>query len=210
MIDGRPETLFDAADDCAALVAAWYPGEEGSAALAKLLFGEKNFSAKLPVTFPRHTGQLPIYHDRTPSECGYYHKPGTPDAPGRDYVFSSTEPAFAFGHGIGYSAIRYRALTATRAESGIDVTVQIENCGNFDAEEAVLVFLRDEVASIPQPMKKLAAMEKIALAAGETKKVTLHIPEDALAFTDIFMQKKIESGYFTVTVGELSARIFIA
>ena len=74
----------------------------------------------------------------------------------------------------------------------------------------MLVFLRDEVASIPQPVKKLAAMEKIALAAGETKNVTLRIPEDALAFTDIFMQKKIESGYFTVMVGGLSARVFIA
>lgn len=210
MIDGRPETLFDAADDCAALIAAWYPGEEGSAALAKLLFGEINFSAKLPVTFPRHTGQIPIYHDRIPSERGYYHKPGTPDAPGRDYVFASPEPAFAFGHGIGYSEIFYRALSADSVEGGIDVTVQIENCGKFDAEEAVLVFLRDEVASVPQPMKKLAAMEKIALCAGETKTITLHIPEDTLAFTDIFMQKKVESGYFTITVGELSARVFIA
>lgn len=209
MIDGRPETLFDVAEDCGALVAAWYPGEEGSAALASLLFGDKNFSGKLPVTFPRHTGQLPICHDRVPSARGFYHKPGTTTAPGRDYVFSDTEPAFAFGHGIGYSEIGYRDLNVVRTRGGISVSVTVENRGSFDAEEPILAFLRDEVASIPQPMKKLAAMTRIALCAGEEKTVTLLISEDMLAFTDRFAKKRLESGWFTVMIGELSTRIFV-
>ena len=108
MIDGRPETLFDVFENTNALIAAWYPGEEGSFALSELLYGDANFAGKLPVTFPRHTGQVPIYHDRVPSASGYYHSPGTPEKPGQDYVFGGTTPAFEFGFGLGYSKLIYK------------------------------------------------------------------------------------------------------
>lgn len=208
MIDGRPETLFDAADNCDALVAAWYPGEEGSDALAELLFGDTNFSGKLPVTFPKHVGQIPIYHDRVPSECGFYKTPGTPDKPGRDYVFGSTTPAFEFGYGIGYSEISYKSLSAERVENGIKVTVAVENAGKYSAEESVLVFVCDEVASIPQPVKKLVGFTKVSLAEGETANVELLIPNEELMFTGADMVKRLEPGWFTVMVGTLQERVY--
>ncbi|MBQ2988901.1 MAG: glycoside hydrolase family 3 C-terminal domain-containing protein [Clostridia bacterium] len=208
MIDGRPETLFDVAEQCNALIAAWYPGEEGSTALASLLFGDTNFSAKLPVTFPRHVGQLPICHDRVPSAGGFYHKPGTMNVPGRDYVFSHTDPAFAFGHGMGYSDIIYRSLEAKRCHNGLRIAVEVENKGKYFAEEPILVFLRDEVASLPQPMKKLIAFRRVALDAGMTAKAEFHIPDDALMFTNGAMQRTMECGWFIVMVGDLCVRIY--
>lgn len=210
MIDGRPETLFDVADNCAALVAAWYPGEEGSAALAELLFGDANFSAKLPVTFPRHVGQVPLCHDRVPTASGFYHSPGTPEKPGRDYVFSRTDAAFDFGHGLGYSEIVYEGLAVEPAADGIRLTVTVANKGDrYAADEAVLVFVRDEVASLPQPTKKLVAMKRVELAPGEAKAVELVLPYESLMFTDFYMKKKLESGWFTIMVGGLQTRVHI-
>jgi beta-glucosidase len=209
MIDGRPETLFDAADNCDALVAAWYPGEEGSDALAELLFGDANFSGKLPVTFPRHVGQIPIYHDRVPSECGFYKTPGTPDKPGRDYVFGPTTPAYEFGYGIGYSEIKYSDLVAERVEEGIKVSVTLENAGEYAAEESVLVFVRDEVATIPQPIKKLVAFTKVCLNKSAKAEAELLIPNSELMFTGIDMVKRLEPGWFTVMVGGLETRVYV-
>lgn len=209
MIDGRPETLFDAADNCDALIAAWYPGEEGSDALAELLFGDANFSGKLPVTFPRHVGQIPIYHDRLPSECGFYKSPGTPDKPGRDYVFGPTTPAFEFGYGIGYSEVNYTSLSAERVDNGIKVNVTVENAGKYAVEETVLAFVRDEVASIPQPVKKLVAFEKVNMAAAESIEIELLIPNNELMFTGIDMVKRLEPGWFTVMVGGLETRVCV-
>jgi beta-glucosidase len=211
MIDGRPETLFDVAENCGALVAAWYPGEEGSAALAELLFGDVNFSGKLPVTFPRHVGQVPICHDRVPSGGGFYHAPGTPDRPGRDYVFSRPDAAFDFGFGLGYSEIAYTGLAAAVADGGeaVNVTVTVENKGDYAAEEAVLAFLRDEIATIPQPQKKLAAMTRVTLAPGESTTVQLAIPMEAFAYTDLSMRKVLEKGWFTILVGGRETRILL-
>lgn len=208
MIDGRPETLFDVGENCAALIAAWYPGEEGSAALAELLFGDCNFSGRLPVTFPRHVGQVPLCHDRVPSACGFYHAPGTPDRPGRDYVFLGTDPAYEFGYGIGYSEIRYLSLEAERIAGGIRVRAEIENTGTYPADEAVPVFIRDETASLPQPAKKLAAIGRVRLEPGERRTVALTVPEEQLMFTNAAMQKVLEPGWFRILCGGLDARVY--
>ncbi len=210
MIDGRPETLFDVTRNCSALVSAWYPGEEGSVALASLLFGDVNFSAKSSVTFPKHTGQLPLCYDNVLSDYGYYHCPGTVEAPGRDYVFSDTLPEFPFGYGLGYSNLVYRNLDVKYENNELRVCVEIENEGSFSANEAVLIYTRDEIASIPQPIKKLVAVERITLGIGEAKKVSIKIPKEMLMLTGIDMQRRLESGWFTVSVGELSTRIYIS
>ena len=209
MIDGRPETLFDVTKNCGALVSAWYPGEEGSVALASLLFGDKNFSAKTPVTFPKHTGQLPLCYDHPLSEYGFYHCPGTPDSPGRDYVFCDTKPEFPFGYGIGYSKLDYHFMDAKYKNGCIEVCVEIENQGEYMADEPVLVYIRDEIASIPQPIKKLAAVKKVNIKAGETKSVLLTVQNDMLTFTGQDMKKRLEKGWFTVSVGELSTRVYV-
>lgn len=209
MVDGRPETLHDVGERCGALVEAWYPGEQGSEALASLLFGEKNFSAKLPVTFPKHTGQLPLCYDNALSNYGFYHCPGTVDAPGRDYVFTDTKPAYEFGHGIGYSRLNYRSIEAEYINDELHVTVEIENEGNIITDEPVLVYIRDEIASISQPVKKLVAVKKITLDASEIKNVKFVIPKEQMMFTDMHMNKVFEHGWFTVMCDRLSTRIHI-
>ena len=210
MVDGRPETLFDVANNCNALVSAWYPGEEGSVALASLLFGDVNFSAKTPVTFPKHTGQLPLCYDNLPSDYGYYHKPGTQEAPGCDYVFCDTNPEFPFGFGIGYSRLIYRSLDVKYESDKLQIAVEIENSGTFFATEPVLAYIRDEIASIPQPVKKLVAFERVDIEAGQTKKIQLTIPKEMLMFTGLDMKKRFENGWFTVSVDRLSTRIYIS
>lgn len=209
MIDGRPETLHDVANSCNALVAAWYPGEEGSEALAALLFGDSNFTARLPVTFPKHTGQLPLCYDDTLSNYGYYHCPGTPEQPGRDYVFIDTMPQFEFGHGIGYSKLDYRSINAEYTDEGLIVTVEIKNEGTVDIVETVLVYIRDEIASIPQPVKKLVGVKKAEIKAGKTVKVSLTVSKEQLMFSDMYMNKVFENGWFTVMSDKLSTRIYI-
>ena len=209
MIDGRPETLFDVAENCGALVAAWYPGEEGSQALASLLFGEKEFSAKLPVTFPKHTGQLPLCYDNPFADYGFYHTPGTIEKPGRDYVFCDTKPAFPFGYGIGYSQIVYHSATAEMVDGELLVTVEIENKGTAPKDEPILVYIRDEIASFPQPVKKLASVKKATLPPQKTEKITLQIPQDSLMFTGSDLEKHQEPGWFTITAGNISTRIYI-
>ena len=209
MVDGRPETLFDVFENAGAIIAAWYPGEEGSLALASLLFGEENFSARLPVTFPKHTGQLPLCYDEVLSNYGFYHSPGTPEKPGRDYVFLDTKPQFEFGYGIGYSKITYENLALSFENDGLKVKVTVKNEGKMDANEKVLIFMRDEVASVPQPIKKLVAIESASLLSGESKEITVFVPKEKLYFTDIDLKKTFESGWFTITVGALSDRIYI-
>ena len=209
MVDGRPETLFDVTENCNALVCAWYPGEEGSSALASLLFGDKNFSAKTPVTFPKHTGQLPLCYDDVLSDYGFYHSPGTVNKPGRDYVFCDIQPQFPFGYGLGYSKIIYHSLDLKANDTGIEVSVEIENSKEYTATETVLVYIRDEIASVPQPVKKLVAVEKINLDKGETKTLSLLIPKESLMFTGQDMKKHLESGWFTITVENLSKRIYL-
>ena len=209
MIDGRPETLFDVSKNAGAIVAAWYPGEEGSRGLASLLFGDVNFTAKLPVTFPRHTGQLPLCYDDVLADYGFYHCPGTQEKPGRDYVFGDMLPEFPFGFGLSYSELKYHSIEAGYENEELMVSVLLENVKGMVAEEKVLVYIRDEIATVPQPIKKLVAVEKISLAPGEKRLALVRVPKEKLSFTGIDMKKRFEGGWFTVMTEGLSTRIYI-
>ena len=209
MVDGRPETLHEVAKECNAIVSAWYPGEQGSVALASLLFGDVNFTAKTPVTFPKHTGQLPLCYDSSLCEYGFYHSPGNINNPGRDYVFCDTQPEFPFGYGLNYSELVYKSLSVSYENDKLSVSVEIENKGDYTAEEKVLTFIRDEIASFPQPIKKLVSVEKTVISPRDKKSLTISIPSEALMFTGIDMKKKLEQGWFTIYCGDLSTRIHI-
>ena len=173
------------------------------------MFGDCNFSAKLPVTFPKHTGQLPLCYDNVLSDYGFYHSPGTVESPGRDYVFTDTKPAFSFGHGIGYAKLVYRDPAVSYDGKELAVAVTVENVGECTATETVSVYVRDEVATIPQPVKKLAAIQKVTLKAKEAKIVHLTVPNDALMLTNLYGNRVLEPGWFTVMTDALSARICI-
>jgi beta-glucosidase len=110
MIHGRPYSITWEKENLPAIVEAWYPGEQGGFAIADVLFGEVNPSGKLPLSVPRSVGHIQTVYDHKPSGRGYYNKRGTPEEPGRDYVFSTPDPLFCFGHGIIYTQIYYSNL----------------------------------------------------------------------------------------------------
>jgi len=110
LINGRPLTIEKIHNKANAILEAWYPGEEGGNAVADILFGNVNPSGKLTITFPKATGQLPMFYNHKPSARGYYHKPGDFENPGRDYVFNDTKPLYEFGYGLSYTRFEYSEL----------------------------------------------------------------------------------------------------
>ncbi|MCK4466651.1 MAG: glycoside hydrolase family 3 C-terminal domain-containing protein, partial [Bacteroidales bacterium] len=110
MIHGRPYSIIWEKEHIPAILEAWYPGEEGGNAIADILFGIVNPSGKLTVSVPQSVGHVPVSYDHKPSGRGFYHKPGTPEKPGRDYVFSSPDPLFPFGYGLSYTEFKYSNL----------------------------------------------------------------------------------------------------
>ena len=203
LVTGRPYAISGIAEKADAILEAWLPGEEGAAAIVETLLGENNPGGKLPLTFPRHVGQVPIY---------YNHKPSA----GRsnwwvNYVSVDASPLYPFGHGLSYTSFGYSdfalARTAVAAGETLDVSVKITNTGGVAGEEVVQLYVQDEYASLPRPVQELKGYVRVALAPGESRDVTFHLPVDQLAFYDADLNLVVESGSFKVMVGASSADI---
>ncbi|MGQ0650427.1 MAG: glycoside hydrolase family 3 N-terminal domain-containing protein [Gemmatimonadaceae bacterium] len=199
LIGGSAVTMTNWIDQVDAVVQAWYPGEEGGHAVADVLLGRHNPSGRLPITFPRAEGQLPL---------SYYHKP---TGRGNDYLDLTGRPLFPFGHGLSYSRFTYRDLAIDPAEPNagdtVTVRVQVRNEGPHAGAEVVQLYLRDEIASVARPVMMLAAFERVQLNAGSERDVQLVLPPDRFSLLDERMQRRIESGRFIVLVGASSADI---
>lgn len=210
-IDGRPASIPWIASHCSALLEMWYGGQEGADALADILFGSVNPSGRLPVSIPESVGQLPSYYNYKPSGRGCYHKPGSPENPGRDYVFANPKPLYPFGYGKSYTTFSYSNLTAAynTEKSAVEVSVQVKNTGNVSGKEVVSVYLHDVVASVTRPVRELKDFKKIFLVPDETQTVHFRIPKSELAFLDEAYQWVVEPGKFQVFVAELSTEFFI-
>jgi beta-glucosidase len=203
LTNGRPYTLKWLAEKIPAIVVAWEPGEEGGRAVADVLFGDYNPGGKLPVSFPRNEGQIPVY---------YYHKPsGRKSAIWQDYVDGSAGPLYEFGYGLCYTTFQFSNLVIRPKEVAKDGTVTIKvdvtNTGKRAGEEVVQLYINDLIASVTRPVKELRAFERIYLKAGEKKTVTFRIPTDDLAFYNKNMERKVEPGVFKVMIGRSSADI---
>jgi beta-glucosidase len=203
MINGRPyaETaLFEKAN---AVLEAWMPGEEGGCAVADTLFGSLNPGGKLPLTFPRHVGQVPIFYNHKPSgnRSHFY----------GDYVTLSVSPLFPFGHGLSYTTFQYSDLKINKKQADINETVEISvkvtNSGSLAGDEVVQLYICDEYASLPRPVKELKGYLRIQLKAGESKKVIFHLPVNQLAFYDLQQHLIVEAGKILVMVGSSSMDI---
>lgn len=204
MINGRPYTIAEEIKRVDAVLEAWYPGERGGEAVARILFGEVNPSGRLSVTFPPSTGHLPMYANHKPSAKGYYHRRGTPEKPGRDYVFSSPDPVFCFGHGLSYTTFEYTGLRIAnnlKTDGKVTVSVNVKNTGNRDGAEVVQLYVRDVVSSVTTPVKALKGFKKVFLKCGETSTVTMDIPSTDLMLWNKQMQHVLEPGDFDVHVG---------
>ena len=194
-IEGRPLIKNWADENANALLTAYYPGEQGGTAIADVLFGDYNPAGRLPVSVPRHVGQLPVY----------YNKP-LPTA--HDYVEMTARPLYPFGYGLSYTTFEYSGLRITPDRNGgYDVTFDVTNTGTRAGEEVVQLYLRDRIATVVQPERTLKAFDRIALNAGEVRTVTLHLDRDTFAIVDANMQWTVEPGTFDILVGASSEDI---
>lgn len=214
MYNGRPLSIPWIAENVPALIEAWYAGEEGGNALADILFGRVNPSGRLPVSFPKDVGQAPVYYNHKPSARGYYHKPGTPEKPGRDYVFMDTEPLFEFGFGLSYTEFEYSDLSVMPEriypEEKTLVSVTVKNIGDREGKEVVQLYLNDAVSSVTTPVKALRGFKKITLGPGEKVRLSFAIGPEDLSLIDENMEEVVEPGGFEVIVGNLKKKFTVA
>lgn len=191
-IQGRPLNMNWAKEHADALLTAWYPGQEGGNAIADVLFGDYNPSGRLPISIPKHIGQLPVYYNKK--------NPKT-----HDYVEMEATPLYSFGYGKGFSSFVYENLQVEKvADKEYKVIFDLRNEGNYDGTEVVQLYLRDDYASVVQPQKQLKAFRQIFLKKGEKQKVILRLTEDDFSIIDSNMNKIVESGTFTVMLGTAS------
>ncbi len=199
LINGSAITMGNWIDQVPAVLEAWYPGEQGGAATARALFGDVNPGGKLPVTFPRTTGQLPLYYNYKPS--------GRIDA----YVDQSGKAAFPFGHGLSYTTFEYSNLRIepeqVSADGQVNLKFDLKNSGEVPGDEVVQVYVHDTLACVARPVKELKAFKRISLGAGETKEVSINIEAQSLGLYDIEMNYIVEPGSFEVMVGSSSEDI---
>jgi beta-glucosidase len=182
--------------ETSAIVDVWYPGDEGGNAVADMLFGDYNPAGRLPITFPIHESQLPLY---------YNHKP---TGRGDDYVNLSGKPLFPFGFGLSYTNFHYSDLqlhksTIDASESNT-LRCKITNTGNYDGDEVVQLYIKDEYASVARPVMELKGFQRIHLKKGETKEVEFLITPKLLSILDKNMETIVEPGDFRLMVGASS------
>ncbi len=203
LVTGRPYALTSFAENANAILEAWLPGEEGGSAIAEIIFGDANPGGKLPITFPRSVGQLPIYYNAKPS--------GTKSNWYIDYVSEKVAPLYPFGHGLSYTSFEYSNLSigqkqATVGES-VDISLKIKNSGAIAGEEVIQLYIHDEFASSPRPIKELKAYQRLRLEPDETRTITFHLPVNQLAFYDVDLNLILEAGRINVMVGSTSEDI---
>lgn len=203
LVNGRPLAISWIAEHIPAIIEAWLPGEEGGAAIAEVLLGDANPGGKLPMTFPRAVGQVPLYYNHKPS--------GGRSRPLGDYVSLATSPLFAFGHGLSYTQFEYSNLRieprAIPTDGAVTIRVDIQNVGARAGDEVVQLYVRDEVASIPRPVQELKAFQRLSLAPGMRRSVEFTLSADQLAFYDQAMRLVVEPGTIQVMVGSSSQDI---
>lgn len=195
LVNGKPFTLSWEAENIPAILETWYPGEEGGNATADLIFGDRNPSGKLPMTFPRHVGQLPLTYDYMPSGRNY------------NYYDMPFAPLFRFGYGLSYTTFKYSNLVITPKKDDpgfVSVSVDIQNTGNRDGDEAVQLYVTDMVTSVITPVIQLKGVKKMSLKKGETQTVRFELTPYQLSILNPNMDRVLESGKFRVHVGSAS------
>lgn len=196
LISGRPLGVQWAADNLPALVNAWEPGMYGGQAIAEILYGKVNPSAKLAVTMPRSAGQVQMIYNHKPSQ--YFHP----------YAVTPSTPLYPFGYGLSYTTYSYSDIWLDRTEIPADgtvkVSVEIRNTGNIAGDEIVQMYIRDRFSSVTRPVKELKDFARIHLEPGETRTVEFTVTPDKLMFLNKDLRPVVEPGEFIVMVGPSS------
>jgi beta-glucosidase len=192
LVNGRPLTTPWLEENADAVLEAWEPGSFGGQAIAEVIFGKVNPSGKLPITIPRHVGQVPIY---------YYQKPSQYSHP---FIDANKDPLYAFGYGLSYTNFKYSTLNAAKSINygdSLKVTVDVQNTGELDGEEVVQLYLRDDFSLVTRPVKLLVGFERVFLKKGEKKTISFTLGKDAFGFYDNRGKYTFEPGSFTLMAG---------
>ncbi len=198
LINGRPLSIRWAAEHAPAIVEAWMCGEQGGNAVADVLFGDYNPGGKLPVTVPRHVGQLPVYYNHSKSKWNkYVDMPGT--------------PLYEFGYGLSYTTFDYSNLQILPDEINtggeVRITLNVKNTGKVSGDEVVQLYINDKISSVSTPIKELRGFVKVSLKPEETKTVEFKLLPEDLSLLDRNMNEVVEPGTFDVMVGSSSEDI---
>jgi len=213
LMNGRPLILEWAAEHTPAIVESWFLGVESGNAVAEVLFGDVNPSGRLPVTFPRSVGQIPLYYN--------HRNTGRPPAANKftsKYIDVPVTPRYPFGYGLSYTTFAYRDLkVAFRTTTGsrdlqagpvrlgatdtLSVVVTVANTGTREGTEVVQLYVRDEVASVARPVRELKGFSRVTLKPGEARRIELRLAARDLAFYGLDMKPVVEAGTFRVFVG---------
>ena len=193
MIQGRPLDLNWADDYVPAILNAWYPGAQGGNALADLIFGDANPSGKLPVSYPRSVGQLPVYYNVA------NHR--------NSYTDESSQPLYPFGFGLSYTTFSYANLNIAQQSDSVMVSFTLTNTGDYDGAEVAQLYMRQEQASLVRPERQLIAFEKVFLKKGESKSVTIRLSKDDFSGMDENGKMIFEASKYTLMLGSSSQDI---
>jgi beta-glucosidase len=206
---GRPLIFNQAAERADAVLYTWWLGSEAGHAMADVLSGDHNPAARLPMSFPRHEGQIPIYYNHFSTGRPRQASAQVPWAGG--YIDVDASPAYAFGHGLSYTQFAYADLQLNRlhlrADETLTLTLRLSNTGPAAGDEVVQLYLRDRVASVVRPVMELKGFQRVHLLAGESRELSFEIGRESLAFCNADLQRVVEPGWFDVMVGASSADI---
>ncbi|MFY1046625.1 beta-glucosidase BglX [Chryseobacterium sp. GP-SGM7] len=214
LFTGRPLALTNVKDTPDAILNAWFPGSEAGNAIADVLFGKVNPSGKLPMTFPRSLGQVPIYYNakntgrplsqELTDKCEYQRFRS-------NYMDECNTPLYPFGFGLSYSKFTYSDVMVSNANpkgnQTIQASVTVTNSGNYDGAEVVQLYIRDLVGTITRPVKELKGFQKVLLKKGESKKVTFNITPENLKFYNGDLKYDWEAGDFDIMIGTNSEEV---
>jgi beta-glucosidase len=202
VVSGRPLAIEWAARNCAAVLLAWVPGDAGPEAIVDVLVGDHNPGGKLPVSFPRHVGQVPL---------SYRHHPSGGQSQWKvDYVDGASSPLWPFGFGRSYTSFELANLRLDREQVATDggdfvVSVDVANIGDLPGDEVVQLYARDEEASVGRPVIELLGFRRVSLAPGQRMKIAFHLWSEQLAYTGVDRRRVVEPGTVSLFVGRSSA-----
>lgn len=206
LVNARPLSITWVHENVPAIVEAWLPGEEGGRAVADVLFGDYNPGGKLPISFPRSVGQVPVYYSHKPSG-GRSHWLG-------DYVEGSTKPLYPFGYGLSYTTFEYSNLRITPLDvhvSGqVRIQVDVTNTGKVAGDEVVQLYVHVPAQNVTRPVKELKGFKRVTLKPGETKTVVFELPVALLGFYDENMDFVVEPGKVEIFIGSSSEDIRVS
>lgn len=204
LMNGRPLTLEYENEVTDAILETWFSGTMGGTAIAEVLYGEYNPSGKLPITFPRNVGQIPIYYSHKNTGRPY-------EIEGKEQRFRSryldvpNTPLYPFGYGLSYTTFNYSNLSLNKKEFSfnetIEISITVTNTGDYDGEEIIQLYVQDLVGSVTRPVKELKKFKKVFIKSGDSEKITFTLTSSDLAFYTQDMSFKAEPGEFKLFVG---------